>query len=246
MQKLTKINKGSNKVIGLIPARWGSSRFEGKPLVDIAGVPMIKRVYDRACLADKIDEVVVLTDDERIHGYCSKNEMNCLMIEDPCHTGTDRCAKALKFIEGKTFINIQGDEPLINPEAINKLIELHSKQIGVTNAYVRIKEDYKYKDKNVVKVVVNKDNQAMYYSRLPISGYQQMGLYVFSREMLSVFPNLNIGENEFDQKVEMLRFVENGYPVLMVEVEDEGLSVDTPNDVKLVELRIRNEIKKKE
>ena len=118
-----------------------------------------------------------------------------------------------------------------NPNEIQALI-------GVANAYVDIDQDYKLTDKNVVKVTMNKNNHAMYYSRLPISEYQQMGYYAFSRDMLSVFPSLEVGKNESKENVEMLRFVENGFLVKMIEVEDDGLSVDTPEDVKLVELKL--------
>ena len=98
MRTLAKIDNESNLTVGLIPARWGSTRFEGKPLVDISGIPMIRRVYDRACMAKSLDTVVVLTDNERISSYCSKHEIRCIVIEDDCKTGTDRCAKALKLL----------------------------------------------------------------------------------------------------------------------------------------------------
>ena len=92
MRSVARIDYESELVVGLIPARWGSTRFEGKPLVDISGIPMIKRVYDRACMSKELDTVVVLTDDSRISNYCSKHEMRCIVIEDECSTGTDRCS----------------------------------------------------------------------------------------------------------------------------------------------------------
>lgn len=238
MRSLSKVDHESDLTVGLIPARWHSTRFEGKPLVDIMGIPMIRRVYDRACMASSLDTVVVLTDDERINDYCAKHEMRCIVVDEPCHTGTDRCAAALDLLDGHTFVNIQGDEPLINPDAIDRLVDNHTHHIGVTNAYVKIDQDYKLHDKNVVKVVTNTNNHAMHYSRLPISEFQQLGLYAFSRDMLSVFPTLDVGKNETEENVEMLRFVENGFLVKMIEVEDDGLSVDTPEDVKLVELKL--------
>ena len=123
-------------------------------------------------------------------------------------------------------------------EYIDTLIEQYGWGIGVANAYVDIDQDYKLTDKNVVKVALDKNRHAMHYSRLPISEYQQMGLYAFSRDMLSVFPTLTVGENEEKENVEMLRYLENGYNVKMIKVEDDGLSVDTPHDVKLVELKL--------
>ena len=238
MRKYAEVDNESDLVVGLIPARWASTRFEGKPLVNISGIPMIKRVYDRACMAKYLDTVVVLTDDERISNYCSSQEMRCIVIDESARSGTDRCAAALNMLDGRLFVNIQGDEPLINPDAIDTLIEQYGWGIGVANAYVDIDQEYKLTDKNVVKVTLDKNRHAMHYSRLPISEYQQMGLYAFSRDMLSVFPTLDVGKNETEENVEMLRFVENGFLVKMIEVEDDGLSVDTPEDVKLVELKL--------
>ena len=239
MRSYAKVDNESDLVVGLIPARWNSTRFEGKPLVDIDGIPMIRRVYDRACMAKSLDTVVVLTDDQRINEYCALNEMRCIIVDEPCLTGTDRCVAALDLLDGTTFVNIQGDEPLINPDAIDELVAEHSWHVGVTNAYVQIDQDYKLTDKNVVKVAFNKNRHAMYYSRLPISEYQQLGLYAFSRDMLSLFSNLEVCEQEIENNVEMLRYVENGYHVKMVEVDDHGLSVDTPSDVTLVELKLK-------
>jgi len=239
MRALAEVDYESDLIVGLIPARWKSQRFEGKPLVDISGIPMIRRVYDRACMTNSLDTVIVLTDDMRISDYCQKNQMRCIVIEEKCRTGTDRCSHALKLMDGKMFVNIQGDEPLINPDAIDKLVENFDNDIGVANAYTKIDQDYKLADNNVVKVVFDKAQNALYYSRLPISDYQQMGLYAFNRGMLTAFSNFTLGELEIGESVEMLRFLENGFNVKMVEVEDEGLSVDTPNDLKLVELRIK-------
>ena len=179
MRSVARIDYESELVVGLIPARWGSTRFEGKPLVDISGIPMIKRVYDRACMSKELDTVVVLTDDSRISNYCSKHEMRCIVIEDECSTGTDRCSKALSLLDGDIFVNIQGDEPLINPEAIDKMITDFDDETDIVNAYVRVDQEYKLTDPNVVKVVMDKDNHALYYSRLPISRYQQLGLYAY-------------------------------------------------------------------
>ena len=240
MRSVARIDYESELVVGLIPARWGSTRFVGKPLVDISGIPMIKIVYDRACMSKELDTVVVLTDDSRISNYCSKHEMRCIVIEDECSTGTDRCSKALSLLDGDIFVNIQGDEPLINPEAIDKMITDFDDETDIVNAYVRVDQEYKLTDPNVVKVVMDKDNHALYYSRLPISRYQQLGLYAYKRGMLDVFPHMDRHENEIEENVEMLRYLENGFNIKMIEVEDEGLSVDTPDDLKLVELKIKS------
>ena len=176
--------------------------------------------------------------------------MNCLIVDEECLTGTDRCAKGIKDIEGDVFVNIQGDEPLINPEAIDQLVESHT--LGsVSNAYVEL--DFysdKRHDNNVVKVVTDSYNNALYYSRLSIPYMQkeesvvkqQLGLYAFNREFLEMFPHLPVRELEKSESVEMLRFVENGFKVKMVKVEDEGYSVDTPEDLVIVENILRKKL----
>lgn len=246
MQTLSKTDKTTPLTVGLIPARWSSTRFEGKPLALINGIPMIQRVYELASSCINLDTVVVLTDDERISDYCSKNEMRCIVVEDDVRSGTDRCAKALELLDGDVFVNIQGDEPLINPDAVDKLIDEHKN--GVSNAYVHVNNTDKLLDKNVVKVITDINSNAIYYSRLAIPYQQkeetpfkqQLGLYVFDRYMLEYFPRLIVGENEKAESVEMLRYIENGFNVHMVEVEDEGLSVDTIEDLKKVEEFLNN------
>lgn len=243
MRTLSGPDRTIDLTVGFIPARWDSSRFPGKPLELINGVPMVQRVYDRARMCKNLDSIVVLTDDNRIRQYCAVNEIRCIVVEDECRTGTDRCNIALELCDGNRFVNIQGDEPLINPEAIDKLIEEHDDNIGVSNAYVKVKDDYKLFDKNVVKVVIDKSSNAVYYSRLPIPFVQkeetrfkqQLGLYCFSRDKLELFSKIQQGPLEKAESVEMLRYVEHGYDVKMVEVDDEGLSVDTPEDLKRVE-----------
>ena len=246
MRTLSRPDKTTNLTVGLIPARWSSTRFEGKPLALINNIPMIQRVYDLACQVKQLDTVVVLTDDDRIVDYCSKNEIRCIVVEDDVRSGTDRCAKALELLDGDIFVNIQGDEPLLNPDAVDRLISEHRN--GVSNAYVYVNNDDKLQDKNVVKTITDMNSNAIYYSRLPIpyqqkeqtSFKQQLGLYCFDRHMLEIFPSLLIGSNEKSESVEMLRYIENGYAVNMVEVEDEGLSVDTIEDLKRVEEFLNN------
>ena len=229
--------------VGLIPSRWGSTRFEGKPLAMISGQPMIQRVYDRASLSKKLDEVYVVTDDDRIENYCNDNDLNVIRIDDDVETGTDRIALTLDTLDADIYVNIQGDEPLIDPDAIDRMIEYFNPNIGTVNAYVKITEPYKVMDNDIVKVVFNSYHCAMYYSRLGIpfprhengNVYQQLGLYAFSKERLKLFRELPMQSLEKSESVEMLRYLENGYDVQMVHVDDVGLSVDSPKDIKLVE-----------
>lgn len=229
--------------VGLIPARWASTRFEGKPLAMICGQTMIQRVYDRASLSKRLDEVYVVTDDDRIENYCNENNLNVIRINENVETGTDRIALTLDTLDADIYVNIQGDEPLIDPDAIDRLVEYYNPNIGTANAYVTINQSYKCKDTDVVKVVFNAHHCAMYYSRLSIpfarNGdgkiHQQLGLYAFSKERLQQFSELPMQTLEKTEKVEMLRYLENGYDVQMVHVNDVGLSVDSPEDIKLVE-----------
>jgi 3-deoxy-manno-octulosonate cytidylyltransferase (CMP-KDO synthetase) len=177
------------------------------------------------------------------------------MILENCKTGTDRVAVAvdsplylrnMALKKADIFVNIQGDEPLINPEAIDTLIDHFDDSIGVAGAYTTLEETYKLHDNNVVKVVLDKSYNALYYSRWPIPynqkdnivPYQQLGLYAFNRKMLEKFTSLPRGVLEKSEGVEMLRYLENGYNVKMVKVEDEGLSVDTPEDLQIVEAHL--------
>ena len=229
--------------VGLIPARWGSSRFEGKPLAIICGESMIKRTYDRASASKKLDKVYVVTDDNRIEYHCELFNIPVIRVDDDCATGTDRCAIASEQIDADIYVNIQGDEPLIDPEAIDRLCDYFNPTLGVANAYVTIKEPYMVMDNDVVKVVFDSHHCAMYYSRLGIPFprgedvrvHQQLGLYAFTKERLQEFSTLPMQTLERAESVEMLRFLEHGYKVLMVHVDDDGLSVDTPKDIKLVE-----------
>jgi len=204
---------------------------------------MIKRTYDRACMSKLLDQVYVVTDDKRVENHCSLFNIPVIRVDDDCATGTDRCVIASEKIDADIYVNIQGDEPLIDPDAIDRMVELFNPNIGTANAYVEITEPYKVMDNDVVKVVFNAYNCAMYYSRLGIpfprhengTVYQQLGLYAFSKERLKLFGELPMQSLEKSESVEMLRYVENGYDVQMVQVDDVGLSVDSPKDIKLVE-----------
>ena len=212
--------------IGLIPARWNSTRFTGKPLANISGKSMIRRVYDQTLKSKLLNKVIVLTDDERIQKECLKYSMEVEMIKEECHSGTDRVAIASKNLNADLYVNIQGDEPLINPDSIDEVLKklINDDSVEISNAFTKITEPYKVTDKDVVKVV-----------------FQQLGLYAFRKNALKKFLSLKPGKLELVEGVEMLRFVENGIKVKMVEVKDDGLSVDTPKDISFIE----NFLKKK-
>lgn len=237
MRKHDKKPQGT--VVGLIPARYHSTRFPGKPLEKINGVPMIKRVYDQCNKSEYLSHSFVVTDDERIQRYCINEDINCAMVKDNTRTGTDRIAIAANRHfkdnhEPQFFVNIQGDEPVINPESIDMLIDAYDFRSGVVNAYTKITDDAELNDMNVVKCVPGADNLVRHYSRQPISEYKQLGLYMFNRGMLSLFLDLQPTKYEIRENVEMLRFIDRGFKIKCVEVHD-SISVDNPSDIKKVE-----------
>ncbi len=238
-------------IIGLIPARWGSTRFVGKPLAEISGKSMIRRVYEQAKKSKLLNRVIVVTDDERIKEECLSHSMECILKKIKCHTGTDRIADAIEYLNADIYVNIQGDEPLIDPKSIDKVIKelTKSKNIATSNAYTEIKESYKVIDSDVVKVIFNKKFEAVYYSRSPIPYpktsnhifFQQLGLYAFKKNALKKFKSLKPGKLEISEGIEMLRFLENELIVKMVKVDDIGLSVDAPKDIKFIENFLKKE-----
>ena len=238
------------KVIGLIPARWESSRFPGKPLAEIDGIAMIQRVYEQCLLSKKLYSVIVVTDNVAIHQYCRDNFMEVVMVDDDVDTGTDRIALAVRNMHGvrysDIFINIQVDEPLINPEAIDKMIDTFDHEIGVSVAYREMTDYSNMNNRNVTKVVINDQGHAMFFSRHPISKLQSLGLFAFNASTLKGFYRRKVVEDT-TESIEMRRFLERGQLVKMVEVEDYGLAVDVPEDIKKVEdfLKLKEEIKKK-
>ena len=239
------------KVIGLIPARWESSRFPGKPLAEIDGIAMIQRVYEQCLMSKKLYSVIVVTDNVAIHQYCRDNFMEVVMVEDDVDTGTDRIALAVRNMYGirysDIFINIQGDEPVINPEAIDKMIDTFDHEIGVSVAYREMTDYSNMNNRNVTKVVINDQGHAMFFSRHPISKLQSLGLFAFNASTLKGFYRRKVMEEDTTESIEMRRFLQRGERIKMVEVEDYGLAVDVPEDIKKVEdfLKLKEEIKEK-
>lgn len=231
------------KTIGIIPSRYASSRFPGKPLADIGGKPMLWHVYQAASNVSEIDAVYIATEDKRIAQACADLSLPCLMTRDDHITGTDRLAECIKLVEGDYFVNIQGDEPKISPCAVSAVVRAmlasEDPTLLATNGYAMLTDATDVMNTNVVKVVTSASGRAMYYSRSPIphpkAGHvdykRQLGLYCFARRGLELFGSLKPGPVERAETVEMLRFVEHGLGVLMVEVEDDSIPVDTPQDL---------------
>lgn len=239
------------KIIAVIPARYQSSRFEGKPLVDICGKLMIERVYLQAKQVKEFDEVYVATDDDRIYNACTKRNIPCVMTSTAHKTGTDRIGEVAEKIPADLYVNIQGDEPLIEPStiraAIVPFIENSNTDIQVTNLMTEIKDPVDLINFTVPKVLAAKDGRGVYLTRsvapfpkgnIDVKYYKQVCVYGFTPEALRFYYDYGkkYGKAKIEsiEDIEILRFIENGYRVQYIEVDSETIAVDTPNDLKRV------------
>jgi 3-deoxy-manno-octulosonate cytidylyltransferase (CMP-KDO synthetase) len=235
----------SSKVVVVIPARYGSTRLPGKPLVSLNGQPMVQRVYARAKMARRVDRVIVATDDERIVQAVTSFGGEARMTRADHRTGTERVAEVAAHVEGEIFVNVQGDEPLLDPAAVDTAVGalLEEPEAAVATVATPIKMPADIMDPNVVKVVLDFDDNALYFSRAPIPWVRDtagsiqvrhlkhLGLYVFQREALLEYPTLPQGELERIEQLEQLRWLENGTKIRVAEVEHDAVSVDVPEDV---------------
>ncbi|MBF0532324.1 MAG: 3-deoxy-manno-octulosonate cytidylyltransferase [Candidatus Omnitrophica bacterium] len=233
------------KIIGVIPARWASTRLPGKPLADIAGKPMIQRVWEQAKKSRRLNEVLVACDDSRIEQAVKAFGGQAVMT-DPNHpSGTDRIAEAVQGRDADGIINIQGDEPLIDPRVIDALAGLFSLHPGVDMATVikRIMDEKDYSNPNVVKVVVNQRQEAVYFSRSPIpfnrdggpvTAYKHLGIYAYQKNFLLGYKNLPESLLEKTEKLEQLRAIEAGYKIKTVITDMESMGVDTAEDLEKI------------
>jgi 3-deoxy-D-manno-octulosonate cytidylyltransferase len=235
------------KILGVIPARYNSSRFLGKPLCLINGVPMIKRTYDRVKKSELLDKLVIATDDLKIKEYCEKENIPVVMTSDKHLTGTDRLAEVAQKEHYDLYINIQGDEPIIDYHSINQIVDdykKNSQSYAVYNLYKKITSKDEVDANTIIKVVVNKNDELMYMSRHPIpfnkstseaTYNKQVCVYGFTKKALEVFSNRDKSHNEQFEDIELLRFLDLGYPVKMLETTVDSIAVDVPDNVKKVE-----------
>lgn len=233
------------RIIGVIPARYKSSRLEGKALADILGKPMVQHVYECAKRAACLDEVIVATDDERIFAAVTKFGGRCIMTSADHCSGTDRVAEAVRDIEGEVIVNIQGDEPMLDPAMLGEVVApfLDRTQAGVVTLKKRVMHEAEYDDPGVVKVVTDIDGYALYFSRSLIpyprqrthefTVFEHLGLYAYTREALMRLTLLPPSALEQIESLEQLRALENGIRILVVETasREEMLSVDTQSDL---------------
>lgn len=237
------------KIIIVIPSRYGSTRLPGKPLVSLAGKPMVQRVYERAKLAERADEVIVATDDERIVKAVEGFGGKARMTRSDHRTGTERVAEVAAHVEGDVFVNVQGDEPLLDPVAVDTAVSalLEEPAASIATVATPIKVPADIMDPNVVKTVLDFEENGIYFSRAPIPWVRDrdtkiqvrhlkhLGLYVFQRDALLEYPTLPQGELERIEQLEQLRWLENGWKIRVAEVEQDAVSVDVPEDVARVE-----------
>lgn len=237
------------QVVVVIPSRYAATRLPGKPLVNLAGKPMVQRVYEQAKLAQTIHRVLVATDDQRIVEAVQSFGGEVRMTRSDHRTGTERIAEVAAHEPGDVFVNVQGDEPLIDPVAIDTavaaLLEDPPAQIATVATPIRHVPDIM--DPNVVKTVLDFDSNALYFSRAPVPWvrdthqkvhvkyWKHLGLYVFQRDALLEYPTLPQGELEKIEQLEQLRWLENGWKIRVAEVEHDAVSVDVPEDVARVE-----------
>lgn len=230
------------RVVAVIPCRYGSTRLPGKPLAELAGMPLLWHVHQQCLKARHVVEAVIATDDERIADACAELGIPHRMTgEHP--TGTDRVAECAESLGADIIVNVQGDEPFISPAAIDAVCAVFLTPVGprpaVANAYTELESPAAVIDHNVVKVALRGDGTALTFSRHPIpypkdvrpTYLRQLGLYAFTPEALRAFASLRPGPVELAEGIEMLRFLEHSRPVTMVRVQDEGVAVDTPADL---------------
>ncbi len=242
--------------LAIIPARYAATRLPGKPLVALAGKPMIERVWARVRLAKKISRVIVATDDERILQAVAGFGGEAMMTRAEHRSGTERVAEvAATAVHGgeDIFVNVQGDEPLIEPAAIDAAVEAiqSDEQVSIATLAVAITRPADIMDPNIVKVVLDFDDNALYFSRAPIPWVRDrnapvharhlkhLGLYSFRRAALLDFPTLPLGDLERIEQLEQLRWMENGYKIRVAETAHDSVSVDVPEDVTRVEQLLR-------
>lgn len=240
------------KVAGIIPARYASTRFPGKPLADIRGKPMIRRVYEQAQKASSLNIVCVATDDLRIFDSVEAFGGNALMTAKNHNSGTDRCNEAIRLLEseGEYFdiaVNIQGDEPFIDPAQIDEVVSCFSDpEVRIATLAKKIEDNRELFNPNVNKLIIDRYGDAVYFSRQPLpfrqnipegkwlkgyNYYKHIGIYAYRTEVLKKISALEISLLEKAEALEQLRWIENGYKIRVRLTELESFSIDTPEDL---------------
>ncbi|MEJ6978909.1 3-deoxy-manno-octulosonate cytidylyltransferase [Pedobacter sp. P351] len=245
------------RILGIIPARYASTRFPGKPLIDIDGKTMIQRVYEQALQSNMLDEVVVATDDERILLHVRSFGGRALLTESNHQSGTDRCAEVANKLPGfDVLVNIQGDEPFINPQQIDIVCKcFESETTELATLVKKINTPEELNNPNSPKVILNSDSEAIYFSRTAIpylrnieasewlnsfTFYKHIGIYGYRADTLQAITKLQVSTLEQAEALEQLRWIENGYKIKVAVTDIENQAIDTPEDLKKVLLSYQN------
>lgn len=244
------------KSIGIIPSRYASTRFPGKPLVEIKGKTMIQRVYEQSAKSKILSKLIVATDDERIFNHVKSFGGEVLMTNINHTNGTSRCNEIISILEKKgenydVVVNIQGDEPNINPEQINSVVALfENSNVQIGTLAKKISSSDELFDPNVVKVVIGDDNNALYFSRLAIPAlrgienskwlnnftfFKHIGIYSYSTRVLKAISTMPAGKLEQAEKLEQLRWLENGISISIDITDYESVAIDTVDDLQKLE-----------
>lgn len=246
------IEKKKKKIVAIIPSRYQSSRFPGKPLAIILGKPMIQWVYERVLQVKEITSVYVATDSQEIYDAVTNFGGNAILTGE-CKCGTDRVYQASKNMDADIILNIQGDEPLIKKEMIESIIaEFSQPEVNMVTLKKRITNLDDVSKSNVVKVITDIHNDAIYFSRSPIpfdrdgneesEYYKHIGIYGYTKDFLNTFVNLKRSKLECMENLEQLRAIENGYKIRVVETQYDSVGVDLPEHIALVEEAMKKEL----
>ena len=234
------------KIIGIIPSRFASTRFPGKPLADIGGKPMIQRVCEQASKASSLNQVIVATDDQRIVDCVLGFGGKAMMTNESHRNGTERCGEVASEYPADYYINIQGDEPFIHPEQIDTLAGILDGTTQLGTLVKKVQDASLLDNPNVMKVTCNIDGEALYFSRSCIpyvrdheaanwlehhDFYKHIGIYAYRADILHEIIKLEASSLELAESLEQLRWLENGYKIKVAKTEYESMGIDTPEDV---------------
>ncbi|MGB2705736.1 MAG: 3-deoxy-manno-octulosonate cytidylyltransferase [Candidatus Omnitrophota bacterium] len=243
------------KAIGIIPARWQSERFEGKVLANLLGKPLVQHVWERAKESRILEEVIIATDNEDVIKAVKRFGGKVVYTSKDQPSGSDRIVEVINPIDVEVVVNIQGDEPLVHYSMIDGLANalLEDKTVQMATVIKKINDKNELANPNVVKVVIDKDGYALYFSRSPIPYargeetkekvqyyYKHIGIYAYTKDFLFTYTNLPKSGLEETEKLEQLRALENGYKIKTIETEFDTIGVDTPEDLRKVEGMLRS------
>lgn len=232
------------KSIAMIPARYAASRFPAKLMQDLMGKPVILRTYEAVVATQLFSEVYVVTDHPKIYELIEKQGGKVIMSEGYYECGSDRIAAAAHHLEADIIVNVQGDEPFIDPQSLSSLLAVFtadaSQEISLASLMYPITDPLEIESPNAVKVIVDKYSHALYFSRAPIpfprdrtdlTYYRHKGVYAFRKAALIDFPNMPMGPLEKAEKIEAIRYLEQGYKIKMVPTAEAGIGIDVPEDL---------------